>query len=99
MEGMPVVRDLLRPNDLITNMDIMDAYLHYGVNWGHQKFFAFVDENGVLWCFMVFPFGLASAPRWFTKIMKECIGYFRRLSIRLSVYLDDIIFTALVNGD
>jgi len=100
MEGMPVVKDLLRQNDFITKVDIKDAYLHCGIRWTHHKFIAFMDEYGECWCFVVLPFGLTSAPRWFTKIMKECIGYFRRLGIRLTVYLDDIIiFTAVSDGN
>ncbi|XP_070573977.1 uncharacterized protein [Ptychodera flava] len=40
--------------------------------------------------FLCLTFGLASAPRIFTKLMKPVIAILRRLGIRLIIYLDDI---------
>ena len=37
------------------------------------------------------PFGLAAAPRLSTKILAPAIRHLRRLGIRLSVYIDEII--------
>jgi hypothetical protein len=37
------------------------------------------------------PFGLASCPRLFTKIMKPFIALLRRIGVRLVIYLDDIL--------
>ena len=100
LEGLPVVRDLLRRNDFMTKVDLQDAYLHCAIKQAHQRYLAFVDDNEEFWCFLVLPFGLTSAPRWFTKIMKEVMGFFRRCGIRLTIYFDDIvIFTEVVNGD
>ena len=100
LKGLPVVRDLLRRNDFMTKVDLQDAYLHCAIKQAHQRYLAFVDDNEEFWCFLVLPFGLTSAPRWFTKIMKEVMGFFRRCGIRLTIYFDDIvIFTEVVNGD
>ena len=50
--------------------------------------------KGTLYEFACLPFGLASAPRAFTKIMKPVIGLLRQLGIRIIVYLDDMLIMA-----
>lgn len=42
--------------------------------------------------FACLPFGLALAPRLFTKIMKPVVALLRRSGIRLIIYLDDLLF-------
>ena len=42
--------------------------------------------------FACLPFGLAVAPRVFTKIMKPVVALLRRTGIRLIIYLDDLLF-------
>lgn len=42
--------------------------------------------------FACLPFGLASSPRIFTKLMKPVVAILRRTGIRLIVYLGDILF-------
>ena len=44
--------------------------------------------------FACLPFGLASAPRVFTKLMKPVVALLRQLGIRLIVYLDDMLIMA-----
>lgn len=100
MEGLHVVRELLRPNDLMTKLDIKDAYLHCAIKADHQKYLSFINDTGDSFCFKALPFGLSSAPRWFTKIMKEVITFIRRQGIRVVVYIDDIvIFTPVLEGN
>lgn len=41
-------------------------------------------------------FGLASAPRIFTKLLKVVVGFLRRQGVRLVIYLDDIL---IINTD
>ena len=41
--------------------------------------------------FLCLPFGLTSAPRVFTKVLKPLIETLRQIGIRLVVYLDDIL--------
>ena len=40
------------------------------------------------------PFGLASAPRVFTKILKPIVGLLKKQGVRLIIYLDDILLMA-----
>ena len=62
MEGVPMLKDLLRPNDFLTKIDLKDAYLTVPIWIHHQKFLRFIWRD-TLWEFACLPFGLASAPR------------------------------------
>ena len=44
--------------------------------------------------FACLPFGLASAPRVFTMLMKPVVAQLRKQGIRLIIYLDDILIMA-----
>jgi len=44
--------------------------------------------------FICLPFGLCTAPRVFTKILKPAIKMLRSLSIRLVIYTDDMLLLA-----
>lgn len=44
--------------------------------------------------FACLPFGLSSAPRVFTKLMKPVVAQLRKQGIRLIIYLDDILIMA-----
>ena len=89
MENINSLIDLLRPNDFIATIDLKDAYVTVPIHADQSKFLSFYWE-GVLYEFIVLPFGLASAPRVFTKLMKPIIAYLRGKSIRLIIFLDDI---------
>ena len=89
MENINSLIDLLRPNDFIANIDLKDAYFTVPIHADQSKFLRFYWE-GVLYEFIVLPFGLASAPRVFTKLMKPIIAYLRGKSVRLIIFLDDI---------
>ena len=80
MEGLQSLRHLVRPNDWMPKIELKDAYLEF------QKFLRFVWE-GKYYQGMAMPFGLSSAPRTFTKLMKLLIEYLRRRGIRLIIYL------------
>lgn len=93
MEGIHMLRDLLRKDDFMVKLDLKDAYFTVPVWINHQKYLRFLWK-GTMWEFACLPFGLASAPRVFTKIMKPVIGMLRKMGVRLIVYLDDILIMA-----
>ena len=95
MEGMPMVKNLLRTNDWLLKVDLKDAYLCVPMAKQHQKYLKF-RWGEKLYQFQCLPFGLASAPRDFTKVMKPIVGLLRGLGVRMVVYLDDIL---LINQD
>ena len=66
-----MLKDLLRPNDFLSKIDLKDAYLTVPI-WIHrQKFLQFIWRD-TLWEFARLPFGLASAPLAFSKLLKCC---------------------------
>ena len=48
------------------------------------------EWNSTLHEFICLPFGLSSAPRVFTKVLKPFVGAVRNKGIRLVIYLDDM---------
>ena len=48
-------------------------------------------SKGTMWEVTCLPFGLASAPRVFTKLMKPVVGMLCKVGVRLIVYLDEIL--------
>ena len=90
MEGIHMLKDLLRKGDFMVKIDLKDAYFTVPVWQNHQKFLRFLWKE-TMYEFACLPFGLASAPRVFTKLMKPVVGLLRQLGIRLIVYLDDIL--------
>jgi hypothetical protein len=93
MEGIHMLRDLLQPNDYMAKIDLKDAYFTIPIWKNHQKFLCFLWKD-TQWEFMCLPFGLASAPHVFTKILKPIVGLLRKQGIRLIIYLDDILLMA-----
>ena len=55
-----------------------------------QKFIRFLLQ-GRTYQFTCLPFGLTSAPRIFTKILKPVTGILTKMGIRIIVYLDDML--------
>ena len=98
MEGIHLLRDLLQPNDWLGKIDLKDAYFVIPIWRDHRKYLRFVWKQTLLE-FACLPFGLAVAPRVFTKIMKPVVSLLRRTGIRLIIYLDDILLmNASENG-
>ena len=90
MEGIHLLRDMLQPNDWLGKIDLKDAYFVIPIWRDHRKYLRFVWRQTLLE-FACLPFGLAVAPRVFTKIMKPVVSLLRRTGIRLIIYLDDIL--------
>ena len=93
VEGIYMLRDLLKKGDFMVKLDLKDAYFTVPVWIGHQKYLRFLWKE-TLWEFACLPFGLANAPRTFTKIMKPVVAALRNLGIRLIIYLDDLLILA-----
>lgn len=90
MEGLVTVRGLLRKNDWMVKVDLKDAYLTVPIHPSHHKFLRFLWRDRIFE-FNCLTFGLASAPRWFTKIVKVAVAQLRERGLRMVVYLDDIL--------
>ena len=93
MESLSCLKTLLLKGDFMTNIDLKDSYLSVPIHQSSQKFLRFIWE-GTCYQFKALPFGLCSAPRIFTKLMKPVAAFLRRKSIRILIYLDDFLLLA-----
>ena len=90
MEGLHTLPDLIQPEDWMIKLDLKDAYLQVPIHVEQQHLLQFRWELKT-YQFQCLPFGLTSAPRVFSKIMKPVVGVLRQMSVRLVIYLDDIL--------
>ena len=74
-------------------VDLKDAYLTVPIHAPHRKYLQFL-WNGTNYQFKILPFGLSTAPRTFTKIMRPVMAKLREQGLRLIIYLDDILLMA-----
>ena len=90
MEGLHLLPDLLQAQDWMVKLDLKDAYLQVPIHPNHQHLLTFQWE-GKSYMFKCLPFGLSSAPRVFTKLLKPVVGFLRQIGCRLIIYLDDML--------
>ena len=90
MEGIHSLRDIILSGDFMIKLDLKEAYFAVPIHPTHQKYLSF-RWKGQVFQFTCLPFGLSSAPRTFTKVMKPVVSYLRSLGVRMIVYLDDIL--------
>lgn len=86
METIETVKSLIQCGDFLTSLDLTDAYFAVPIHSDFKKFLRF-KWNEKLYEFQCLCFGLASAPRVFTKIMKPVMAVLRQSNIRLHLYL------------
>ena len=68
MEGIGSLKDVLQEGDFMGKIDLEDAYLSVPVHLEHRDFLKFSWRRKI-YQFRPLPFGLATAPRVFTKIL------------------------------
>ena len=88
METIRTAIQLLRPNCFMASIDLKDAYFSAPIAKEHRKFLRFTWQQKV-YEFTCLPFGLASAPRVFTKVMKPLIASLRQRGHESCDYIDD----------
>lgn len=74
----------------MTCIDLKDAYLSVHVHKSSQRYLCFQWRNKTF-AFQGLPFGLNTAPRVFTKLIKPIGAYIRKRGVRIIVYLDDFL--------
>jgi hypothetical protein len=90
MEGINTLRDILQERDWMGKLDLSDAYLTVPIHHKDRKYLKF-HWRGQSYQFKSLPFGLATAPRTFTKVLRPVVSHLRSMGIRLIIYLDDIL--------
>lgn len=90
MENIGLVKHLIARGDWMLKLDLKDAYLTVPIHIDHQHFLQFWWSD-ILYQFICLPFGLASAPWVFTKLLRSVVASLRSQGIHLIIYLDDIL--------
>src|SRR5205823_14204249 len=93
MEGLDLVRSIIRRGDFMVTIDLNQAFYHVPLAESQRQFFTF-DFLNKRYYFTCLPFGLMTSPRIFTKILKPIIKMARAQGIRLVAYLDDLLLMA-----
>lgn len=98
MESLNMMKDLLRQGDWMVSIDLKDAYLSVAVWEGHRKYLRFMWQD-TIYEFQCLPFGLCTAPRVFTKLLKPVLARLRHQGARVIMYLDDMLVMAQSRED
>ena len=93
METQASVRASIKENEWTVSIDIQDAYLHVPMARSVRKYLRFM-VNGRVYQFTCLPFGLATSPREFTKLLRPVVQLLLLQGIKLHVYLDDWLIRA-----
>ena len=81
------------PHCYLASIDLQDAYFSVKVHEQFQNCLKFI-WRGKHYKFVGMPQGLASAPRYFTKILKPVMACLQAKGVSACNYLDDIFITA-----
>ena len=90
MESSMMIRDLVEFKDWMVSIDLKDAFLSIPIHEPHRKLLLFRWRKN-LYEFQCLPFGLSSAPRTFTKVMRLVMGLLRSRGIRCIIFIDDVL--------
>lgn len=88
MEDHRTASKMIPNHGFMATIDLKESYLLVPVSKSDRKYLSFQYDK-ITFEFSVLPYGLCSAPRTFTKIMKEVVGYQRHRGFRSVIYLDD----------
>jgi ribonuclease HI len=89
METVRTMLQFVHRNDYGATLDISKAYNALRLHRRSRPFLGF-EHNGKTYRYQRLPFGLSSAPRTFTKVMRPVVRHLREKGLRVFIYLDDI---------
>ncbi|XP_053138354.1 uncharacterized protein LOC128339002 [Hemicordylus capensis] len=90
MESLRSILESLQRGDLLASIDLKEAYLHVPIHQDSRHLLRF-KYSGVDYQYKALPFGLASAPRTFTKILAPVLALLRLQGVHVFGYLDDLL--------
>jgi hypothetical protein len=94
METLESIIKLVRPNCYMSSIDLKDAFYSVPIAPEHKKYLRFF-WNDTLYQFTCLPFGLTSAPRKFTKLLKPVMAHLRLGGHTCAIYIDDTFLQGL----
>ena len=84
MEHLDAVCSIVTKGDYFVSIDLQDAYFSIPIHRDHKKFLRFF-LGGQLFQYNVLCFGLASAPRIFTKCTKPIQSTLRDKGLKITI--------------
>jgi ribonuclease HI len=94
MEGIQTIFELSQRGDWATTLDIKAAYSHVPVADDLKPYLCF-QFNGQVYRYRTMPFGLKSAPRVFSRLMRRVATWIRsELKTKMAIYMDDLMIVA-----
>ena len=84
----------LHPGWWIVLLDLKDAYLHVPIHPSHWQYLWFALRNppaALVYPWKVLPFGLATAPRVFTKLLAPIVGHLHLQGCLMYPFIDDML--------
>ena len=88
MESNRSVIASVRPGEWMTSIDFKDAYFHIPIHESCRHLLRFAT-NGRVFEYVALPFGLATAPRVFTRVASAPVATLHCRGLPLNPYLDD----------
>ncbi|KAN0033464.1 hypothetical protein ACTA71_002891 [Dictyostelium dimigraforme] len=93
MEGIKNLPSMLKKGYYMVKLDIKKAYLHVLVDPQFRDLFRFVWK-GVHYRWKTMPFGLSTATRIFTMLLRPVLRMLRDTNVSVIAYLDDLLIVA-----
>ena len=90
-EGLSDLADIADKGDYAVSYDLTSGYYHVGLHPSSRTFVGF-QWKGKYFVYNCLPFGLATAPWVFSKVMRELVMYWRGAGVKVLPYLDDFLF-------
>lgn len=91
MEHVQVALSLVQPGDMLFAIDMQAGYHQLPLKPFMKQFMCF-EWQGRVYRWEVLPFGLATAPRAYSKVGRALLKLWRAKGIRCSSYIDDFFF-------
>ncbi|KAM9955145.1 hypothetical protein ACTFIW_008809 [Dictyostelium discoideum] len=90
MEGIKNLPSMVKQGYYMVKLDIKKAYLHVFVDPQYRDLFRFVWK-GSHYRWKTMPFGLSTAPRIFTMLLRPVLRMLRDINVSVIAYLDDLL--------
>ncbi|KAM9954731.1 hypothetical protein ACTFIW_003331 [Dictyostelium discoideum] len=95
MEGIKNLPSMVKQGYYMVKLDIKKAYLHVLVDPQYRDLFRFVWK-GSHYRWKTMPFGLSTAPRIFTMLLRPVLRMLRYINVSVIAYLDDLLIKNLI---